>query len=462
MPCTARSRPPWKGILAAPVRGIAGSQNLLGSSTDVSRTATLTLDGKTIELPVFEGSEGEVGIDITQLRAQTGAIAYDPAFGNTGACKSAITFIDGDKGILRYRGIPIEQFVDSPNFIEVAQLLINGKLPAQEELVRFRARLTANAHVHEGMRHHFEGFPPEAPPMAILSAMINALFCYDPHFSVESDEEFEDAAASLLSKVRTIAAYTYRKSNGLPFMYPDPNLRYCGNFLHMMFSMPYERYEVAPEVEEALNLILILHADHEQNCSTSTVRVVGSSRANLFASVSAGVCALWGPLHGGANVAVMEMLDQIHRGGLAPEQCIKMAKDKSSGFKLMGFGHRVYKNFDPRARVLKDSCDKVLAKLGKKDPLLDIARKLEELALNDPYFVDRKLYPNVDFYSGIILRAMGIPLNMFTVMFAIGRMPGWIAQWKEQHDDSSVRIARPRQIYTGNKLTDYVPLAKRK
>jgi citrate synthase len=287
--------------------------------------------------------------------------------------------------------------------------------------------------------------------------MINTLSCFHPQFAkLEDDEAFEEAAAKLISKVRTIAAYSYRRSNGLPFIYPDPKLRYCANFLHMMFSMPYAQYVIDPEVENALNLILILHADHEQNCSTSTVRMVGSSRANLFASCAAGVCALWGPLHGGANVAVIDMLEAMHKGGLSPQECLKMAKDKDSGFRLMGFGHRVYKNFDPRSKILKVECDKVLKKLGINDPLLDIALKLEELALKDPYFVDRKLYPNVDFYSGIIMRAIGIPLNMFTVMFAIGRLPGWIAQWKEQSDDPTMRISRPRQIYTGPTIRDYV------
>ncbi|MGC8741620.1 MAG: citrate synthase [Candidatus Sumerlaeaceae bacterium] len=428
----------------------------------MTETAKLILGDQTIELPVILGTEGEKAIDITNLRSKTGYITYDPGYGNTGSCKSAITFIDGEKGILRYRGVPIEQFVDYPNFIEVAWLLIFGRFPRQDELERFSALLTEYAPLHEAMKHHFEGFPVDAPPMAILSAMINTLSCFEPQFSkFEDDEAFEQAAAKLISKVRTIAAYSYRRSRGLPFMYPDPKRRYCANFLHMMFSMPYAEYEVPEEVEDALNLVLILHADHEQNCSTSTVRMVGSSRANLFASCAAGVCALWGPLHGGANVAVIEMLEAMHKGGLTPEQCLKMAKDKDSGFRLMGFGHRVYKNFDPRARILKDQCDKVLAKLGVKDPLLDIARKLEELALNDPYFVERKLYPNVDFYSGIIMRALRIPINMFTVMFAIGRLPGWIAQWKEQHDDPTARIARPRQIYIGPSKRDYVSMDQR-
>ncbi len=424
--------------------------------------AQLILGEQRIDLPIVAGSEQELAIDIGALRAKTGYITIDPAFGNTGACTSTITFIDGEQGILRYRGVPIEQLAGKMTFVECAYLLIFGRQPTKAELGRFSQRLTANAHLHEGMKHHFEGFPVNAPPMAMLSAMINTLACFHQQlFTLSDDEMFEAAAARLISKVRTIAAYSYRRSMGLPFIYPDPNLKYCANFLHMMFSMPYEQYVIDPDVEDALNLVLLLHADHEQNCSTSTVRMVGSSRANLFASIAAGVCALWGPLHGGANVAVLEMLDKIHKGGLSADECIKLAKDKDSGFKLMGFGHRVYKNFDPRARILKASADKVLNKLGVKDPLLEIARQIEERALSDPYFVDRKLYPNVDFYSGIIMKAIGIPVNMFTVMFAIGRMPGWIAHWKEQHDDATTRIARPRQIYTGPTKTEFVPIDQR-
>jgi citrate synthase len=428
----------------------------------MAKTATLIIDDKKYELPIIEGTEQEKALDITQLRNQSGYITYDPAYGNTGACKSAITFIDGDQGILRYRGIPIEQLAEKSRFVEVAWLLIFGRLPKKDELARFSERLTRNEALHEAFKHHFEGFPVDAPPMAILSAMLNTLSCFHTNFlQLEDDEAFEEAAARLISKVRTIAAYSYRRSMGLPFIYPDPKLKYVQNFLHMMFSMPYEQYLADKEHEDALNLILLLHADHEQNCSTSTVRMVGSSEANLFASCAAGVCALWGPLHGGANVAVLEMLEKVHKGGLSAEDCIKLAKDKNSGFKLMGFGHRVYKNFDPRALILKKAADKILGKLGVKDPLLDIARKLEEIALKDSYFVDRKLYPNVDFYSGIIMKAIGIPVNMFTVMFSIGRLPGWIAQWKEQHDDKTNRIARPRQIYTGPAVCNYVPMDKR-
>jgi len=427
----------------------------------MARTATITVGDKKLEMPIIQGSEGELGIDIAKLRSETGAITFDPGFGNTGSCESAITFIDGDAGILRYRGIPIEQLAEKSTFIEVAWLLIFGSLPKKDQLDSFRDKLRDNAHINEGMKHHFEGFPSTAPPMAILSSMINTLACFNPDMmELTSDATFEDAAARLISKVRTIAAYSYRRANGLPFIYPDPKLRYVGNFLHMMFSMPYEMHLADPDIEAALNMILILHADHEQNCSTSTVRMVGSSGANLYASVASGVCALWGPLHGGANVAVLEMLDGIHKGGLTPEKCIEMAKDKKSNFRLMGFGHRVYKNFDPRAKVLKASADKILAKMAVNDPLLNIARKLEELALKDSYFVERKLYPNVDFYSGILMKAMGIPVNMFTVMFAIGRLPGWIAHWREQNQQGQ-RIARPRQIYTGPTINDFVPMDKR-
>ncbi len=432
----------------------------------MTRNATLTFDGRTIELPVIEGTEGELALDISELRARTGLITLDPGYGNTGACTSKITFIDGEKGILRYRGIPIEELAKHSTFTETAWLLIHGRLPTRGELARYRERLTYHAPLHEAFKHHFEGFLVDAPPMAILSAMVNTLSCFPRHSNepqpTTEEGEFYEESARLISKVRTIAAYSYRRSMGLPFIYPDPKLPYVANFLHMMFSMPYEQHVASTDVIDALNLILLLHADHEQNCSTSTVRVVGSSQANLFASCAAAVGALWGPLHGGANVAVLEMLEQIHEGGLSAEQAIKLAKDPKSGFRLMGFGHRVYKNFDPRAVILKRAADKVLGQLGVNDPLLDVARQLEEKALSDPYFVDRKLYPNVDFYSGIIMRAIGIPTNMFTVMFAIGRMPGWIAQWKEQHADGKLKIARPRQIYIGNRQTDYLPIDQRK
>ena len=422
----------------------------------------LSLDGKTYQYPLVTGTEHERGIDISRLRSDTGLITLDPGYGNTGSCQSAITYIDGDKGILRYRGIPIEEFANHPNFIEVAWLLIFGRLPNKAEKDRFSDRLTANAHLHEAMKHTFEGFPITAPPMAITSAMINTLGCFHSElYSLDDEVLLEEAAARLISKIRTIAAFTYRRVNGLPYIYADPKLRYCANFLHMMFSMPYQQHLVDQEIEDALNLIFILHADHEQNCSTSTVRMVGSSKANLFASCAAGVCALWGPLHGGANVEVLDMLEKIHAGGMTAEKYIELSKKKDNNIRLMGFGHRVYKNYDPRAKMLQSVCERVLKKLNVKDPLLDIARKLEELALKDEYFVARKLYPNVDFYSGMIMRAMGIPTNMFTVLFAIGRLPGWIAHWKEQHDDPASKIARPRQIYTGPVDRHYVPLDQR-
>ncbi len=428
----------------------------------MSEKAVLTFGDKRIELPVLTGTDGEVAVDISKLRDQTGMITYDPGLGNTAACQSSVTYIDGDKGILRYRGIPIEQFTNKPNFVEVAWLLIFGRLPKRDELQAFSDRLTENELLHEGLKHQFQHIPVDAPPMAILSATLNNLACYHQQFLALDDvEALTEAAARLISKVRTIAAFSYRRSRGWPFIYPDPKLRYCANFLHMMFSIPYQQYVVTPEVEDALNLIFILHADHEQNCSTSTVRTVGSARANVFASCAAGVSALWGPLHGGANVEVLQMLERIHAGGLSADDCIKAAKDKTNPFRLFGFGHRVYKNYDPRAKILRECCDRVFAKLNRQDPLLDIARKLEELALQDPYFVDRKLYPNVDFYSGILLRAMGIPTNAFTVCFAIGRLPGWIAHWKEQHEDATTRIIRPRQVYKGNDVTNYVPMDQR-
>ena len=427
-----------------------------------SQTATLNLDGQPIELPVVVGVENEKAVDITQLRSSTGYITLDSGYANTGACKSAITFIDGEKGILRYRGIPIEQLAKHSTFVETALLLIYGELPSKDQLTKFRQLLTQHEMLHEGLRNHFDGFPSKGHPMAILSAMINAVSCYHPDvMRMEDETTFESAAARLMSKVRTIAASAYKTSIGHPIIYPDPTLRYCANFLHMMFSVPNCRHEPDPDVIQALNLILILHADHEQNCSTSTVRMVASSEAGLFASCSAGVCALWGPLHGGANVAVLSMLETIHNQKIDVKDYVAKVKDKSSNIRLMGFGHRVYKNFDPRAKILKESADKVLGKLNVKDPLLDIARQLEEAALNDSYFKDRNLYPNVDFYSGIIMRAMGIPVDMFTVMFAIGRMPGWIAQWKEVHDDPKSRINRPRQVYTGYTQRDYVPIESR-
>ncbi|MCU0959979.1 MAG: citrate synthase [Pirellulaceae bacterium] len=417
---------------------------------DIPEKAILILGDKQYELPVVVGTEGERAIDISKLRDQSGYITYDPSLSNTGVCKSSITFIDGEKGILRYRGIPIEQFVNYPSFVRVAWMLIFGRMPTSAELAQFSELLTRHELLHESARHQFQQIPVDAPPMAILSASLNNLSYYHQQFlAFEDTESFVEAAARLISKVRTIAAFAYRRSQGLPFNYPDPKLRYCENLLHMMFSLPHQQYICTPEVVDALNLVLVLHADHEQNCSTFTVRVVGSSKANLFASCSAGVSALWGPLHGGANVKVIEMLEEIHKGGMTPEECIAESKRKESKFRLFGFGHRVYKNFDPRSRIIRDACDRVFATLKHGDPLLDIARKLEELALKDQYFIDRNLYPNVDFYSGLLLRSMGIPTNMFTVIFSIGRLPGWIAHWKEQHDDPTSRILRPRQVYVG-------------
>jgi citrate synthase len=425
--------------------------------------AILHIDGKQIELSVYIGTDGMKAIDITKLYDEYRITTFDPSLGSTAACQSAITYVDGDNGILRYRGIPIEQFDrPMPNFVEVAWLLIFGALPTQAELDEFRDRLTSHELLHEGLRDQFGQLPPSSPPMAILSAMFNQLACYHKKFlPLDDDELFVEAATRLISKGRTIAAYAYRRSQGLPFTYPDPALRYCANFLHLMFSIPYQQYIIGREIEDAMNLVLILHADHEQNCSTSTVRTVGSARANLFASCAAGVSALWGPLHGGANVEVMKMLETIYDGGMTPEECIQAAKDKQNPFKLFGFGHRVYKNYDPRAKILQAAADRVFVHQKISDPLLDVARKLEELALKDSYFVDRKLYPNVDFYSGLLLRAIGIPTNMFTVIFALGRLPGWIAQWKEQHDNPGQRINRPRQLYTGSMSANYVPIEDR-
>src|SRR5689334_9728193 len=423
----------------------------------MDKIAELKIDGKMCSLPIVEGSEKERAIDISKLRSDTGLITLDDGYANTGSCLSGITFIDGEEGILRYGGIPIEELAEKSTFIEVEHLIIMGHLPTSAELRRFSDLLTDNEVLNEAMKHHFEGFPTSAHPMAILSSMINAASCFYPELLTdEKHNHFEVSAARLLSQVRTIAAFAYRKSRGFPIIYPKPDLKYTANFLHMMFSLPYHDYELKPEAVKALDLIFLLHADHEQNCSTATVRMVASSRANLFASAAAGVCALWGPLHGGANQAVLEMLDSIHKSGDDGSKFIAAAKDKNSGKRLMGFGHRVYKNYDPRAKIIKQSCDEVLAKLHVDDPLLDIAKHLEAAALRDSYFVERKLYPNVDFYSGIIMRAIGIPMEMFTVIFAIGRMPGWIANYKEVMDHSETRIYRPRQIYIGPKMHPYV------
>lgn len=426
------------------------------------KKATLEYDGQTIELDTIIGTENEVGIDITSLRAKTGMITLDPGYGNTGSCTSDITFINGEKGILKYRGFAIEELAEKSNFMETAFLVLYGHLPNKEELTKFETGIGKEATLHYGMKSHFEGFPDNAPPMAVLSAMLNTLSCYNTDLLTTATEgdAFELPAAKIISKVRAIAAWAYRTSIGKPFMPPRPDLSYSANFLHMMFSETFNMYEVHPDVERALDLFLILHADHEQNCSTSTVRMVGSSHASLFSAVSAGVGALWGPLHGGANCEVIKMLTRIHDEGISPREFVEKAKDKNSPEKLMGFGHRVYKSFDPRAKILKGQVDKVLKALDIQDPLLDIAYELEEMARSEDYFIERNLYPNVDFYSGILLRAIGIPVDMFTVLFAIGRMPGWISHWREMHVQS-LRISRPRQVYTGETEQTFVPLEDR-
>lgn len=425
--------------------------------------AKLIIGEKTFELPIVVGTEREHAIDISKLRAQSEFIALDPGFGNTGACQSAITYLDGDKGILRYRGYPIEQIAEQSSFVETAYLLIFGHLPSKQELDRFSDTFSEFSMIHEDMKHFFNAYPSGAHPMAILSAMICSLSGYYPDLVNPrmTPESFYRIATQLLSQVRTIAAFSYKKSIGHPFVYPRHDLKYVPNFLNMMFSSPAKHYEIQEEVVKALKVLLILHADHEQNCSTSTVRMVGSSEANLYASISAGILALWGPIHGGANQAVIDMLQRIHADGGDLQKYINMAKDKGAKFRLMGFGHRVYKNFDPRAKIIKKCADDLLNKLGIQDPLLDLAKRLEEAALKDDFFVSRKLYPNVDFYSGIIYRSIGIPPDMFPVMFAIGRLPGWIAHWKEMMDDPTTKIGRPRQIYTGELFRNYVPIENR-
>ncbi|MBN2309744.1 MAG: citrate synthase [Candidatus Hydrogenedentes bacterium] len=422
-------------------------------------TAKLVVDGKEYEFPVVEGTEGEHAIDISTLRARSGYITLDPGYANTGSCKSEITFIDGEKGILRYRGYPIEELAASARFPEVAYLLVYGHLPDQDELVDWRRQLTLNSFMHESMHNFFDNFPPTAHPMAIMSSMVASMSTFYPGSG--EDETVDENIVRLLAQAKTIAAFSYKKSRGEPMVYPLTSYSYAANFLRMMYATPAEEYDVSPVMERALDLLLTVHADHEQNCSASTVRMVGSSQANLYASISAGISALWGPLHGGANQAVIEMLEGIRRDGGDYKKYINMAKDKNSGFRLMGFGHRVYKNFDPRAKILKAACDDVLDELGVTDPLLDIAKNLEGVALEDDFFVERRLYPNVDFYSGIIYRAMGIPTNMFTVLFAIGRLPGWIAQWKEMREDRAGRIHRPRQIYVGKNKRVFKSVSQR-
>jgi len=424
------------------------------------KTAVLTYGEKTYELPVVIGTEGEVGIDISGLEREAGLLTFDPGYANTGSCQSAIPFVDGEKGILRYRGIPIEQLAEHSSFIETAWLLIFGNLPTAEERTDFRMLLSEHELLHEGLLHHFDGFPPGGQPMAILSAVINSLGNYHPELlEIQSMDKFTLAVAKLISKVRTIAAFSYRKSLGLPFMYPDPNLSYCRNFLHMMFSMPNRDFEPSPAAVSALSLFLVVHADHEQNCSCSTVRMVGSTQANLFACISSGICALWGRLHGGANAAVVQMLERIRDDRIKIKSFLEQVKRKET--RLMGFGHRVYKNFDPRAKVLKQAAHELLRETGITDPLMELAMELEAAALSDDYFKSRRLYPNVDFYSGIILRALGIPVNMFPVMFAIGRLPGWIAHWREERLDPATRVHRPRQIYVGPPRRPYLPVGKR-
>ena len=420
------------------------------------KKAKLILNEKqSIDLPIIEGSESEKAVDISALRSQTGYITLDPGYGNTGACTSDITFIDGESGILRYRGYPIEEVVHNTNFTDLSHLLIYGDQKDNSDLIKFKKNLRQHAVIHEDMKRFFDGFPPNAHPMAILSSMVTALSSYYEDSDHDKEEIIDINIVRLLAKVKTIAAYSYRKSHGLPFIYPEPELGYVENFLHMMFADSQEDHHSDNIIIEALNLLLILHADHEQNCSTSTVRMVGSSHANIYATISAGISALWGPLHGGANQAVIEMLKMIHKDGGSYKKYIDLAKDKNSSFRLMGFGHRVYKNYDPRARVIKSMTEKVLNKLNINDPLLDIAKELESVALNDEYFVKRGLYPNVDFYSGIIYRALGFPTNMFTVMFALGRLPGWIAHWREMILNPKNRINRPRQIYTGRTKRNY-------
>ena len=426
------------------------------------KKATLNIENQVYELPVVEGTEKEKGIDISRLRPETGYITLDSGYKSTGSTKSAITFLNGEEGILRYRGYPIEQLAKNSSFLEVAFLLIYGNLPSKEELEKFVSKITRHTLIHEDMKKFYEGYPAKAHPMGVLASMIGALSTFYPE-SQKSElepEEVDVTIRRLIAKISTIAAWSYKKSQGFPVMYPQNRLGYCDNFLHMMFAQPTEEYEVNPVISEALNTLLILHADHEQNCSASTVRMAGSSHASLYAAISAGVCALWGPLHGGANQKVIEMLRQIREEGSDVAKMIEKAKDKSSDFRLMGFGHRVYKNFDPRANIIKASTDSVLKELGNNDSLLKIATELEEVALSDDYFIERNLYPNVDFYSGILYRAIGIPTDMFTVMFALGRLPGWIAQWKEMRDNREP-ISRPRQIYTGENARNYVSIEKR-
>ncbi|MCW5912634.1 MAG: citrate synthase [Cyclobacteriaceae bacterium] len=428
----------------------------------MAKSAEIIIDGKSYKFPIVEGSEGELGIDIGNLLEETGAVTLDFGYKNTGATKSAITFLDGDKGILRYRGYSIEELAAKSSFLEVSYLLIFGELPTQEQLKKFTNDIKNHTMVHEDIKKILDGFPSTSHPMGVLASLFCAQTAFYPE-SLDPNRSVEGVYLSIirsLAKMPTFAAWAYKNAVGHPVNYPDNTLDYCSRFLKMMFALPAEHYEIDPVVADALDKLLILHADHEQNCSTSTVRIVGSSKASIYSSISAGINALWGPLHGGANQEVILMLEQIKKDGGDTDKWIAKAKDKNDPFRLMGFGHRVYKNFDPRAKIIKKAADDVLAKLGVNDPTLEIAMKLEEVALKDPYFVERRLYPNVDFYSGIIYRALGIPVDMFTVMFAMGRLPGWIAQWKELRENKEP-IGRPRQIYTGKNLREYVPITKR-
>jgi citrate synthase len=424
--------------------------------------AKLSYRNREIDLPVIVGAENECGLDIAKLRSELGLITLDEGYMNTGSTVSSITYLEGDQGILRYRGYPIEVLAEKCSFVEVCYLLIFGELPTEKQLTAFRSSIRRHTMLHEDMRTFYNGFPRTAHPMAILAAVVSALSTfYQDSIDPNDPRQVEISIHRLLAKLPTIAAYSYKKSIGQPFIYPQNDLSYCENFLRMMFAVPCEPYEIDPDFVDALNLLLIVHADHEQNCSTSTVRMVGSSNANLFASISAGICALWGPLHGGANEACVDMLEQIIRDGGGVKKFVNLAKDKKSNFRLMGFGHRVYKNYDPRAKLIKERCDMLLAKIKRQDPIFDVAQELEQVALNDPYFIERKLYPNVDFYSGVIYRAIGIPQQMFTVLFAMGRLPGWIAHWSEMHKSPTKRICRPRQVYVGSQERKYIPIEKR-
>ena len=428
----------------------------------MAETVKLTYQGKTYEFPVLEGTCGEKAIDISTLRNTTGLITFDPGYMSTGSCQSQITYLDGEKGVLLYRGYPIEQIAEKSSFIETACLLIYGELPTREQLDYFQYHLVHHSMVHESIKNLYDGFPNNPHPMAVCSAIVGSLATfYQNELNVRNEQEVEIAIHRLMAKLPTIAAYSYKKSIGQPFQYPDNTLSYSANFLKMMFSLPCEPYEVDEDAAKVLDVLLILHADHEQNCSTSTVRLVGSSMCNLFASVSSAIYALWGPLHGGANQAVIEMLQNIHDDGGDVNKYVQKAKDPNDSFRLMGFGHRVYKNFDPRSRIIKKLADKIFSKPGAQEPLLDIALQLEEIAIKDSYFIEKKLYPNVDFYSGLIYRTLNIPINMFPVMFAIGRLPGWIAQWKELQEDKQFKIGRPRQLYKGSPKRDYVAIENR-